>query len=275
MNSSAYALDVVIVNVGESDKDQRIGFKNELVEMALEITKDQYGDYKIVENTTRMNISRAFRELEKGDDLTLTFAHTRREFEQRAHAIKVPLRRGIDSYRLLMVRKGQAGEFADVSSLRELRQFSVGLSPYWSTYAIMQQNDFSIVDTPQYSTMFKMLELERFDFIPRALNEVYSELESHTPEKQGIEIVPNLVLYIPSASYMFVSRKQPRLYERLNAGLHALSVNGELTKLTDEYYMSFVKRAEIQNRTIITIEHDELPTFTPHQPIIEKCICND
>lgn len=273
--SLSVAKDIVIVNVGESQNDQRIEFKNELVKMALEITKEQFGEYEIVENTQRMNISRAFRELEKGDSLSLTFAHTRAEFEQRALTVRVPLRQGLDSYRLLMVKKGNENKFANVETLEDLKRFTVGLSPNWSTYTIMQQHQFTIVDAEDYSTMFKMLESERFDFVPRALNEVYNELMLYQPMSEGLAVVPNLALYIPSASYMFVSKKQPRIYQRLNTGLHAMVVNGDLLRLTEKYYQRFVKRAAMQNRKVIAITHSLLPVFIPQPPLAPlNCDCN-
>lgn len=267
------ATDLVIVNVGESENDSRIHFKNELVKMSLDITKDTYGDYKIVENKQRMNISRAFRELEKGETLTLTFAHTREEFEDKALPIRVPVRKGLDSYRLLMVRKGEEQIFAEIQDIEDLKQYVVGLSPNWSTYQIMQNHGFRIADATIYSSMFKMLESGRFDFIPRALNEVYAELESYQPTGKGLAIVPDIVLYIPSASYMFVSPAKPRLFQRLNSGLHALNVNGQLNALIDKYNKVHIEKAKIQGRRVISIEHSNVPTYIPQQPEIEKCNC--
>jgi hypothetical protein len=75
---NALAKGIVIVNVGESPDDKRILYKNELVKLALESTKEKYGDYEIVSNNQVMNITRAFRELETGENLTLTFAQNRR-----------------------------------------------------------------------------------------------------------------------------------------------------------------------------------------------------
>ncbi|TRY29926.1 amino acid ABC transporter substrate-binding protein [Aliiglaciecola sp. M165] len=267
------AKDIVIVNVGESPQDNRIFFKNELVKLALEITKETYGEYEIVENSQRMNISRAFRELEKGENLTLTFAHTREEFEQKALVVRVPLRRGIDAFRLLVVKKGQEKNFSNIKSLEELKPFKVGLSPNWSTYKIMQENGFDIVDSPNYATMLKMLERGRFDFVPRALNEVYDELKRYQAVSDGLVVVPDIALYIPSVSFMFVSPKEPRIFQRLNSGLHAMSINGQLQDLLDKYHRDSVLKAKIQNRHIITLEHSEFPVFIPHEPLLKECDC--
>jgi hypothetical protein len=207
VSTPATAIDIVTVNVGESENDTRVLFKNELVVNALELTKEEYGDYKIVENPNRMNIARAFRELQSGKNLSLTFAHTRPEFEQMARPVRVSIRSKVDSYRLLVVKKGQSAKFKDVKTLNDLAQFTIGLSPNWSTYKIMQENGFTIVDTPIYNSMFRMLEQGRFDFMPRAVNEVYDELALHKPVNEGLEIVPELALFIPSNSYMFVSPK--------------------------------------------------------------------
>ena len=254
----ASAIDVVTVNVGESPNDTRVIFKNELVRQALEITKDKYGEYKIVENPQRMNIARAFRELQKGENLSLTFAHTRPEFEEKAFPIRVSLRQGIDSYRLLLVRKGEKARFKSVKTTEELKAFTVGLSPNWSTYKVMSKREFNIVDAPDYASMFRMLDLKRFDFIPRAINEIYDEIDLYEPVGEGLEIVDGIALYIPAASYMFVSRKQPRIFERLNSGLHAMNVNGDLSALTKKYYRESVLKAKLQDRIIISMDDSKL-----------------
>lgn len=266
------AVDVITVNVGESKDDKRILFKNELVTLALDITKDEYGEYEIRENPQRMNIARAFRELEKGENLSLTFAHTRPEFEKMALPIRVSIRNGIDSYRLLMIRKGQQARFEGIQTVKDLQQFTVGLSPNWSTHKIMADEGFKIVDTPNYSSMFRMLELGRFDYMPRAINEVYDELGLYEPVDEGLEILPKIVLYIPSVSYVFVSPKQPRIFQRLNSGLHAMNINGDLARLTDKYYKKSIERARIQNRRIITIGHSDLSHLPPlsHNNIISE-----
>ena len=253
------AKDIVIVNVGESPDDKRILYKNELVKLALEITKEQYGDYEIVSNKQAMNISRAFRELETGDDLTLTFAHNRQEFEEKAVPIPISIRSGVDAYRLLVVKKGEESKFADVRTVEDLKKFRVGLSPNWTTYNIMKRHGFEIVDAPYYSSMLNMLENNRYDFIPRALNEVYDEVAAYKPIEEGLVILPDIVLYIPTMSYMFVSPKKPRLYERLNTGMHAIQVNGDLAKLSDKYFKGFIEQAKIQNRRIITISRSGIP----------------
>lgn len=256
---NALAKDIVIVNVGESPDDKRILYKNELVKLALEITKEKYGDYEIVSNNQVMNITRAFRELETGENLTLTFAHNRQEFEEKAIPIPINIRSGVDSYRLLVVKKGEESKFAEVKSVEDLKAFRVGLNPHWTTFNIMKRHGFEIVDTPYYSSMLNMLENNRYDFIPRALNEVYDEIEAYEPIDDGLVVLPDIVLYIPSMSYMFVSREKPRLYERLNTGLHALQVNGELAKLSNKYFKGFINKAEIQNRRIITISRSGIP----------------
>jgi ABC-type amino acid transport substrate-binding protein len=269
----AYGKDVIIVNVGESNTDVRVLFKNELVKQALEITKPTYGDYTIVENTERMNISRAFRELESGKDLSLTFAHTRPEFERRALAVRVPLRQGLSSYRLLLTKKGNEAKFANVKTTEDLKSLTVGLSDNWATYQIMQNYGFTIVDAPNYSTMLHMLEFERFDYIPRAVNEVYDEIKFYKPKKEGLAIVPGIALYIPAASYMFVSPNQPRIYQRLNSGIHAMNANGELAALSDKYHRKFVQQAALQDRRIITITTPELSILAPLPELLTTCDC--
>ena len=262
------ALDVAIINVGESEKDARIHFKNELVELALQITKPEYGDFEIIKNKRQMNTSRAFRELQTGHNLSVAFAHTNTELESMALPVRVSLRKGLDSYRLLLVKKGNEHTFSGIKNIEDLKKFKVGLSPNWATYKIMQAHGFDIADASIYASMFKMLEGGRFDFLPRALHEVHAEVENYEPKNDGLAIVPNVALFIPSATYMFVSPKTPRLFKRLNSGVHALNTSGQLADLIDKHYKPFLIKADIQSRQIIKIQHSELTSNVQVLPAV-------
>ncbi|MFT6270378.1 MAG: hypothetical protein ACJAVV_003212 [Alphaproteobacteria bacterium] len=90
--------------------------------------------------------------------------------------------------------------------------------------------------------------LFKHELVKRALEitkEEYGELGQYKPLGKELAVMPKLVLCIHLASYMFVSPKQPRIYQRLNSGLHALNINGKLSDTADKRYKEFIELAKI------------------------------
>lgn len=70
-----------------------------------------------------------------------------------------------------------------------------------------------------------MLNHDRFDFLPRGVNEIFEEYALRKDLLENVIIEPHLALYIPGATYVFVSPKYPELAERLEIGLIYGSIN--------------------------------------------------
>ena len=100
-----------------------------------------------------------------------------------------------------------------------------------------------------------MLNNDRFDYFPRAIYEVYDELENRQNILKDIVVEPTLALYIPTASYVYVSHEKPRIAQRLKYGLQQMVKNGELKVLFNKYYKEDIIRADLQNRKIIKIKN--------------------
>ena len=105
-----------------------------------------------------------------------------------------------------------------------------------------------------YEGLFLMLNNQRFDYIPRAIYEVYDELEAQESILKDIVVEPTIALFIPTKTYLYVSPKNKRLVKRLQSGLHELVTSGELKEILHKYYASDIKRAKLNKRKMITIE---------------------
>ncbi|PWF48254.1 hypothetical protein C7C56_012785 [Massilia glaciei] len=99
----------------------------------------------------------------------------------------------------------------------------------WSDAAIMRSNGYTVTTSLHYDALFPMLALNRFDYFPRGLYEVWNEAEVHRDE--GLRIEKNIMLYYPAPFYFFVNKKDVALAERIERGLKMAQEDGSFDRL--------------------------------------------
>lgn len=261
--NDSYAIDIIKANIGESTLDKRVDFKNEILKKALDITKEEFGDYRIEVHNYYMNAKRGFMELDVGKTINVYFAITQNKWEEKAIAIRIPVRRGLVSYRLLIINKKNKKEFSTINTLDELKEKRAGLNDGWTTYPIMENQHFNIVDVDDYDGMFNMLSVNRFDYLLRGVNEIFEEIDQHLAYNSDLMIEPNLAIYIPSITYIFVSKREPRIARRLQRGLELMSTNGDLERIFETFYADSLRKAELDKRKVLYIKNPSLPATVP------------
>lgn len=260
--NNAFALDVVKLNPGRSSSDIRSLFKIETIETALKLTEAEYGVYKLEVDDALTTNARAIQELQTGEKINTFVALTNQTWEENTIAVKVPIRRGILNYRLLMVHKDSLDKFKDVQNINDLKELNVGLLRDWETTSVMRKNKFRVALSHSYNGLFSVLANKRIDYIPRGVNEIYDEI-AQNPDKDILMVEPNLALYIPAVTYIFVSPKNERLAERLTKGLEKMVASAQLTELFDKYYAKKIEQANLADRRIIYLKNPNLPSNTP------------
>ena len=102
-----------------------------------------------------------------------------------------------------------------------------------------------------------MLKWARFDYIPRAVYEIYDELERRQPDLKSLVVEPTLALYLPMSTYIHISPQEPCIARRIEVGLRKLIANGEIKTILDKYYAEDISRANLKNRRIIKISNPD------------------
>ena len=256
------AKDVIVTNPQKSSLDKRFDHPIHLLNKALEITRREHGDFEVRPYPRKLARKRALRELELGY-LSVFSAPTRIEWEQRAIPIRIPIRKGLMSYRIFLIRAADQKKFAAVRSIEALRRYRIGQGTQWSTAAALRKIGFTIHGTTEYEGLFTMLVKNRFDYFPRAISEIFTEFNLRTTRYPEMKIEETLALYLPLPYYYFVSPKRPDLAKRLETGLEALIANGEFDALFDSYYNDDIDRANLAGRRVFRLENKDLTAETP------------
>ena len=258
--NSCFAVDTIKLLQPPPEIDTRVAYKNELIQLVLEQTKDEFGEYTIEFVSSHMVRGRAMQELMKGAIINVFISPSDAILEKNTICIRIPIRKGILGYRLLLIHKQDEARFKAVDTADDLKLLVAGLQSEWSTTKIMADEGYNVLRVHNYESLFKMLNARRFDYIPRGVHEIYDELEARSKDIDNLMVEPHIVLLMPLPTYTYVSPKEQRLAKRIEIGLKKIIANGELDKLFNRYYADDITRANLSRRKVIEIK----TPFTDH-----------
>lgn len=259
------AIDLVRITKPHSEIDQRHVYNNTVLTEALKNTVDKYGDFEIEQTVHGLSRDRALKELLSGQLINVHIVPTRQEWEEKTIPIRIPIVKGLLSYRLFFIKNQDVEKFSKVSSLDELKALRAGLGLQWSTTKAMQPQGFDIVTGDSYEGLFNMLSHRRFDYFPRGVNEIFEEAESRRTKYPDIVIEPSKALYLPQPTYLFVSPQYPKLAQRIKEGLEGMIQDGSFDKIFWKHHKNNITKAALNERTIFSIDNPELSPQTPWQ----------
>jgi hypothetical protein len=181
-----------------------------LVELAL---KESGRDYVLRPTTEEMSQTRAARELELGN-IHFIWTGTSAEYERRFHAVRIPVLRGLDGYRICVINPKRQPAFSAVQTLDDLKKLTIGQDPGWSDVKILEGAGLAVVKAP-YDSLANMVERDRFDCFLRGAHEAPGEVAKHP----GLAVESDLLIVYPFTSFFFVNRMDTALAEALETGL--------------------------------------------------------
>lgn len=201
-----------------------------LLELALQKTSANYGPYELRQITKHLSHKRYLAEVTRDHGIIdLTWTMTSAERETDMLPIKISLLRGMNSYRVFLVRKEDLPKFAQITTLEQLKAYSAGSGSDWPDTPILKSNGLPVVTSAHYELLFTMLARKRFDYFPRGVYEVWNEQEAHA--SKGFVIEPNLMFHYPAPIYFFVNKNKPELAQRIKEGLEIAIADGSFEQL--------------------------------------------
>lgn len=192
--------------------------------------------------------------------IDIYWSMTSTERERLLLPIRIPLDKGLNGWRLLLVAKTQQDVFNKVQSLADLSKYVLLQGHDWPDTQILKFNGL-IVDTSQHpAQLFDMLRKGRAVGFPRSVVEISAEMNDHQPE---LAIDPHLVLYYPSAVYFFVNKANQPLANAVERGLQRLQASGQFEQMFWQEYGAALKQANLAGRVMLSMRNPDLPLLTP------------
>jgi hypothetical protein len=210
-----------------------------------------------------MNPLQARKQLQTGKIINVFIAVSNPDWESQTIPIRIPVRKGLLNYRLLLIHKNDLKVFEKINTLSELKRQTAGLLYGWSITQTMLEQGFRIKKGNNYDSLFQMLNSHRFDFVPRGVNEIFDEVKLREKTLKNITIEPHLALYLPAPSYIFVSPAHPRIAKRLKEGLELMIQDGSFDQLFHQYFDDDLAKAKLNERTILKLDNIYAPVGMP------------
>jgi hypothetical protein len=261
---------VFIYPRAESVTDTQYIYDYELLRQALEATVASHGPYELGPSSVAMNQARAGDEIAAGSGRVNIFARsTAVEHEQRFLPVRIPIDKGLISYRVFLIRGDMQPKLAAVDNLDELRAYSVGSFTTWADTRILRAGGFKVVTGDSYEGLFRMLVARRFDLFSRSADEAYREYNERRELLPDMRVEQNLLLHFPTTRYFFLQRSEEgeRLAARIEEGLNLMIKAGSFDAHFLRYKGPLIARAHLKTRKAFRIDN---PYMSPETQAMRK-----
>lgn len=219
-------LRLTLPKVGSLEPEMTSHFYEQALHLALSKTSETPERIQFDHHSVAVNRERA-RLLVKQGVLDIVWGSSNKKREEELIPVKFSLIRGINEYRLLLIRATDQPLFDKIKTVADLQTFKIGTGTQWSDTEIYRFNGLPLVTSYAYRPMFRMLKLKRFDYMARGLQEVESDLKNYG--QLGLVVEHNLAIHYPQPIYFFVSDRDLAL--RIQKGLEMMQQDGSLDVL--------------------------------------------
>ncbi|MBU1619407.1 MAG: transporter substrate-binding domain-containing protein [Gammaproteobacteria bacterium] len=242
----------------EDSGDHRSDYAIALLELALKKT----GSAASLQSAgIRVSRSRSLQLLETGVEVDVVWTMTSIEREKRFLPIRIPIYKGLGSYRLLLIRADEQARFTALKDQAALRQLMFSQVHDWVDTEVLRHNKFKVLDASSYQSLFQMLLHKRVEAVPRSVLEIAAEQQQFAD--QSLVIESDWLLHYPGAVYFFVSNKKPQLAQQIERGLRLALKDGSFDLLFQKHFVSHLKKMKLSDRKLAELENPFLPPETP------------
>ncbi len=257
-----------IYTAPESALDHRLAYYWGLLGAALEASRSTYGPYELRPTQQGMNAARVAASLENTGGgpgaISVAVLNSSNARERTLLPVKIPLDKGLTSYRLFLIKQATQEKLDGVQSARDLKSISFGQGSKWVDAEILQAAGLHVELSMTYEGLFQMLNADRFQVFPRGVNEIADELAHHKATMPDLVIEKNLLLYYPQPRYFFFSNTTEgrRLAKRVDDGLQQLISSGEFEARYRQFKAEVLANVNLAGRRVIRLENPALSSET-------------
>lgn len=227
------------------------GFGYQMFALAL---SQSGSNYQIVLTPETMNQDRALAELAAGR-LAAVDTGMGPFREERFDAVYIPIDRGLTGWRIFIIHRDEAADFAQIHTLAELRHKSAGQGIGWTDSHILSHAGLWVENAATLENLMAMVSKKRFDFLPLGVNEAHGFLAKFGKDNPDLMVEPTLVLTYPFARLFYVRKGDRQLHDDLQRGLERAFANGSFQRLlaNHPFFREGLGQAKIAQRTRIAI----------------------
>ncbi len=249
------ALDIVTHVSPESERDMRTLYGQQLLQLALEKTRDSFGDYEL-RPAPPMSRTRLRQVLQYNlyPNLLAIDSFPRPEGSHDLDYVRFPVDLGILGYRICFVSPKQQQAVARVRTLSDLQQFTHGQGRGWQDADILRAAGFKVQEVEGYERLFKLVVRGRVDLFCRGANELLSELDTHK-DLGPLMVDQHLALYYPFIHLFYSHKENQHALRRIRTGLQLAWQDGSLQALWLKTYQPALAFARLDQRQLFRLDN--------------------
>ena len=203
------------------------GLGYRMLDLALRSSGHPYR-IELMEDSANTDRVRAL--LESGAVDVIDFGSTP-DFERRFTAVYFPIDRGLNGWRLLVIRKQDRAAFSGVKSLADLGHFVAGQGQGWPDADILRGGKLSVQTFPELASLFRSLEARRFDYLPLGMDEAYDLTRRYASSAKALDVESRITIIYPFGRLFFVRKGNLVLRDLIDAGLRKAFAHGQVQEL--------------------------------------------
>ncbi len=244
----------LIYHSADNNVDNRKYYEIELLNLALDKTKDKYGDFILIASK-KMTIKRAEYNLKTNKIKNFILKNSvRNELLNEFSYSNFPVDRGIVGYRVSFISPNMKKKINEINSLDELKKLKLAQGVGWLDTSILKANGFNVRMISNYETFFRMLTLNRIDLFPRGINEVLDEYNTYKFLNK-LDYDKTFAFYYPLPRFFFMNKNNKEILKRIEEGLERAYSDGSLDKLFEKYYQPSIDFVNMKKRKIYKLDN--------------------
>ncbi len=246
---------VITSRAPASENDTRQHYYKEILTLTLEKTKPRYGDYKILE-APYMNQLRDAYAIDQEIYLNYVVDENYEDkfLESSVDYIPFPLDLGLTGMRICFVNPKIKQEVKKVTTIEQLKKYTIGQGIGWADVDILRKNGFKVVTIQNYDGIFKMTAVGRVDLFCRGVNELAREYEAFK-SINNLTYDESFAIVYRLPRFFVMNKKNVLLKRRIEEGLYMAYKDGSLQSIFQKYHASSIQFSKLKQRKIFRIEN--------------------
>lgn len=234
--------------------DDHHGYNAELIQRVLEITRPEFGDYRIQTYSQAPIGKRQAVLLNEGKLLNMQWSSPGTDIAS-ADVIEIPIDilRGLQGYRVCMINAGTDIDFSKITDIESFKKLRIAQGSAWGELPIYYYNGITPLEPPTLGGLYPMLGFKRFDCVPLGVNEIGTILDIEKPHYPFLAIEKTLLIYYNFPIYFYVSKKYPDIAKRFELGLKKMIASGEFNSLFNKYHQKKLMQLNLKQRRLICL----------------------
>lgn len=241
----------------ETSESGRRTYSYNLLKLALDKTVADYGPYTLNEvrdlSVKRMHLVADNNKYENFI-VKLTYSDS---YQDRYIYAPFPAEFGGMGYRVCFVAPTFYEESNRVTTLEQLRMYTIGQGVNWPDTKIIRANKINVSEVRHSESLFSMTDKGRFDFFCRGITEPKWEIDQYDGDFPLV-LNKSFVLRYTLPRFFYTNKENTAAIERITEGLKRAFNDGSAFAYYESLYQDYIDFVKIKDRTIIDLTNPDL-----------------